>query len=64
MNQTLVAVTAIVVFGFLLAWYLYLDNNRYDIVGTEGTAYQIGKKTGTPWFIYSSRKEIHEGSKR
>jgi hypothetical protein len=54
-----VVITAIAV---LIGWYIYLQNMRYIVTGSQqGIAYQIDRKTGESWTIYPGRREKNRG---
>jgi len=51
------AVVGIVSLTLLLAYYLWLSNNRFYIVsGPEGVAYQVDRRTGKTWVIFGKKK--------
>ena len=61
MNKTLVTVALILAVAALVGWYMYLENNRYELVGTQkGIAYEVDRRTGTTWTVYPGSKKVHE----
>ena len=56
MYKTIISIVAILFIAVLIGWYIYLQNTRFTIVGTNtDIAYKIDKKTGDSWTIYSGR---------
>jgi len=55
------AVVGIVSLTFLLAYYLWLSNNRFYIVSSpEGVAYQVDRRTGKTWVVFGKKKVPHD----
>jgi len=61
-NKTLISVIAIMAFAGLIGWYMYLQNTRYAVTGTQrGIAYEIDRKTGDSWTIYPGKRVKNTG---
>lgn len=61
-NKTLISVVAIIAFAGLIGWYIYLQNVRYSVSGTQGgIAYEIDRKTGDSWTIYPGTRVKNTG---
>lgn len=42
MNRTVIIIVIILAFTILIGWYLYLQHNRYYLIGSQhGVAYEI-----------------------
>lgn len=55
------AAVGIVSLTLLLAYYLWLSNNRFYIVsGPEGVAYQVDRRTGKTWVVFGKKKVPHD----
>ncbi len=62
MNKTVIAVAAIVAVAFLIAFYIWSSHNRYYIMmGSQGIAYEVDRKTGESWRLYGNRKIAQQG---
>ncbi len=57
MKKTAIGITLIVAVALLVGYYMYLQNNRYTIVGAGRFAYKIDKKTGKTWLIAGTREK-------
>lgn len=59
--KALVLVVLILSFAGLFGYYLYLNNNRYEILKSErGIAYELDKRTGKSWIIIGEEKKPHK----
>ena len=58
MNKTLISIAAILSIAGLVGWYMYLQNARYTVVGTQrGIAYEIDRKSGESWTISPGKRK-------
>ena len=61
MNKTVVIVALVMAIAGLVGWHMYLENMRYELVGTQiGVAYEVDRKTGTTWMVKLDKKTVHE----
>ena len=57
-NKTIIIVAIIFAVAIIIGLYLYLENERYAIVGTQkGIAFKIDRKTGESWTISPGKFE-------
>jgi hypothetical protein len=65
MNKTIIAIAGISAAGCLIAFYIWSSHNRYYIMtGSQGTAYEVDRKTGESWMLHRDRKVAQqEGEK-
>ncbi len=62
-KSAIIIITILLVAG-LIGYYLYLENNRYEISTSPlGIAYQVDKKTGQTWMIQGGTKIPHDQTK-
>ena len=65
MHKSITIIIAILVAGGLVAYYLHLEHNRYEITTTSkfgplGIAYEVDKKTGDSWMLIGEKKIAQE----
>ena len=61
LNKTAIAIVFIVGVFALIAYYLYLTNNRYYILTSEkGVAYEVDRRTGDTWVLHGTTKRLQE----
>ncbi len=61
MHKSITIIVAILVAGGLVAYYLHLEHNRYEIKTTsKGIAYEVDKKTGNSWMLRGKMKVAQE----
>jgi len=61
MQKTILGITALIVFGAVVAYCSYLDHNRYKVTSTSnGIAYEVDTKTGKSWMLAGATKTQQE----
>lgn len=60
MHKTSITVALIAAAAALLGWRMFLNNGRYDIVSTQGMAYEVDHRTGTTWTLLPRLKEANQ----
>ena len=62
MNKTIVATILMLSVSWLIAWNLYLQNGRYELVSAGGSiAYMIDRKTGRIWTVIPGKTTANKG---
>jgi hypothetical protein len=57
MNRTVLGVFLILAIAGLIAFYLHLQNSRYNLVGTgKVVVYKIDRRTGETWRIWGTKE--------
>jgi len=65
MQKTILGIVALIVFGAVVAYYSYLDHNRFKVTTTtsHGIAYEVDTKTGESWMLAGATKVRQEDPK-